>query len=89
VDPDGSSIAASSQGLYWSQQAAKLDVSALTASFDGFKVDESGIYLMGAKVYEFPWVSALEEKFGTASASAREVKTLQDDMPLIKGDINE
>ncbi|MFF5299031.1 hypothetical protein ACFY5F_06670 [Streptomyces sp. NPDC013161] len=87
VDPDGSSIAASSQALYWSQQAAKLDVSAVTASFDGFKVDESGIYLMGAKVYEFPWVSALEERFGTASASASKLKTLQEDMPSIKGDI--
>ncbi|MFB7112978.1 hypothetical protein [Streptomyces sp. NPDC056291] len=77
ADPTLPSISASSQSLYWSQQAAKVDVTAVTASFDGFKVDESGVYLMGAKIYEFPWVSALEGKFGTASASAREVEAIK------------
>ncbi|WP_432134198.1 hypothetical protein [Streptomyces sp. bgisy154] len=77
MDPDGSSINASSQSLYWSEQLAKFDVSAVTASFDGFKVDESGVYLMGAKIYEFPWVSALENGRGTASAAARTVTALE------------
>ncbi|MER5433895.1 hypothetical protein [Streptomyces sp. NPDC002588] len=75
--PDASSISASSQSLYWSQQAGKVDVSVATASFDAFKVDESGISFMGAKIYEFPWVSKLENKFGTASASAKELKELE------------
>lgn len=77
ADPNADSINASSQSLYYSQQFGKFDVSALTASFDAFKVDEGGISFMGAKVYEFPWVSKLEEKFGTASASAKKVKDLE------------
>lgn len=77
ADPSANSISASSQSVYWSQQFAKLDVSALTASFDAFKVDESGISFMGAKLYEFPWVSAIEKKVGTASASAKELEELK------------
>ncbi|MEU1177213.1 hypothetical protein ABZ464_06115 [Streptomyces sp. NPDC005820] len=78
ADPSLGPVNASSQSLYWSQQFGKFDVSAVTASFDGLKVDESGISFMGAKVYEFPWVSKLENKFGTASASAKELKALEE-----------
>ncbi|WP_416977640.1 hypothetical protein [Streptomyces sp. T028] len=83
ADPNASSIAATSQSLYWSQQAGKLDVSAVTASADVLKLDESGVSFMGAKLYEFPWVSAIEKKFGTASASAKDLENLKAEISKI------
>lgn len=77
ADPDAPSKNASSQFLYWSQQFAKVDVSAVTASFDGLKLDESGVSFMGAKLYEFPLVSKIEKKLGTASAGAKELEALE------------
>ncbi|MEW2621236.1 hypothetical protein [Streptomyces sp. NPDC048106] len=88
ADPNASSINASSQALYYSQQLGKFDVSAVTTSFDAFKVDESGISFMGAKLYEFPWVSKIEEKFGTASASAKKVEDLEKRMATAEQTIN-
>ncbi|MFB7324108.1 MULTISPECIES: hypothetical protein [unclassified Streptomyces] len=71
-------VSASYQTLYSSVQAFKVDLEAIAVTGTAFKVDESGVYLMGAKVYEFPWVSALEGKFGTASASAKELGALEE-----------
>jgi hypothetical protein len=71
-------ISPSTQGLYSSQSGAKIDLSGATVAVDTIKADESGFYIAGAKVFQWPWVGKLEKLFGTESASSKDLKKAED-----------
>ncbi|MGD9485028.1 hypothetical protein WDH52_17520 [Streptomyces sp. TRM70308] len=66
-DGQNESVNAASQVLYYSTQLEKIDLSALTLSYDALKMDEQGVTFLGAKVYDWPWIDGLEKWLGTAS----------------------
>ncbi|MCX2968781.1 MULTISPECIES: hypothetical protein [Streptomyces] len=65
------SVNAASQALYYSTQAVKFDASFATIAADVIKLDETGLSIAGARVFDMPWIGSLERATGYTGRQER------------------